>query len=531
MRIEQYFLMTDYSLWEVILNGDSPVPTILVEDPKILMEAIEKRFGGNTKTKKVQKTLLKKQYENFIGSSFESLDQIHDRLQKLVSTTTQNLAFVSSSNTDSTTDSVSAAANVFAVCAKMHVSSLPNVDSLSNEIIYAFFASLSSSPQLDNEDSKQIDVDDLYEMDLRWQMAMLTMWVRRDILLGNVGLPRIPEGMMSYDWSYQADEEPANFTLMAFSALSSSSDTEEPDFDAKKLESEVNVSPSNSAQSRKQDDKTKKEAKGKSHVESFTGYRDLSAEFEDCSNNSINEVNAAGTIVPTVGQNSLNNTNTFSAAGPSNVPTVGQNSLNNTNTFSAAGPSNGVASPTYGKSSFINASQLLDDLDMPELENIAYFDDEDDIGAEADFKNLETSITVSHIPTIRVHKDHPVSQIIGDLSSTTQTRSMKRVEELLQFKRKKLWILVDLPHKKRAIGSKWVFRNKKDERGIVVRNKARLIIQGHTQEEGTDYEEVFALVARIEAIRLFLAYASFMGFMVYQMDVKSAFLYGTIEEE
>nr|GEY89119.1 hypothetical protein [Tanacetum cinerariifolium] len=104
-------------------------------------------------------------------------------------------------------------------------------------------------------------------------------------------------------------------------------------------------------------------------------------------------------------------------------------------------------------------------------------------------------------------------------------------EELLQFKIQKVWVLEDLPKGKRAIGSKWVFRNKKDKRGIVIRNKARLVAQGHTQEEGIDYDEVFAPVARIEAIRLFLAYASFMGFMVYQMDVKSAFLYGTIKEE
>nr|GEZ03456.1 putative ribonuclease H-like domain-containing protein [Tanacetum cinerariifolium]GEZ42157.1 putative ribonuclease H-like domain-containing protein [Tanacetum cinerariifolium] len=95
----------------------------------------------------------------------------------------------------------------------------------------------------------------------------------------------------------------------------------------------------------------------------------------------------------------------------------------------------------------------------------------------------------------------------------------------------KVWILVDSPHGKRAIGTKWVYRNKKDERGIIVRNKARLVVQGHTQEEGIDYEVVFAPVARIEAIRLFVAYASFMGFMEYQMDVKSAFLYETIEEE
>nr|GFB67469.1 putative ribonuclease H-like domain-containing protein [Tanacetum cinerariifolium] len=142
-------------------------------------------------------------------------------------------------------------------------------------------------------------------------------------------------------------------------------------------------------------------------------------------------------------------------------------------------------------------------------------------GKKADFNNLETSITVSPIPTTRVHKDHHVTQIIGDLSSATQTRSMTRMAR----------DQVDLSHGKRAIGTKWVFRNKKDKRGIVVRNKARLVVQGHTHEEGIDYEEVFALVARIEAIRLFLAYASFMGFMVYQMDVKSAFLYGTIEEE
>nr|GFC88831.1 putative ribonuclease H-like domain-containing protein [Tanacetum cinerariifolium] len=104
-------------------------------------------------------------------------------------------------------------------------------------------------------------------------------------------------------------------------------------------------------------------------------------------------------------------------------------------------------------------------------------------------------------------------------------------EELLQFKMHKVWILVDLPYGKREIGIKWVYRNKKDERGISIRNKARLVAQGHIQEEGIDYEEVFAPVARIEAIRLFLAYAYFMGFPVYQMDAKSAFLYDTIEEE
>ncbi|GJZ75298.1 retrovirus-related pol polyprotein from transposon TNT 1-94 [Tanacetum coccineum] len=89
----------------------------------------------------------------------------------------------------------------------------------------------------------------------------------------------------------------------------------------------------------------------------------------------------------------------------------------------------------------------------------------------------------------------------------------------------------DLPYGKKAIGTKWVYRNKQDERGVVVRNKARLVAQGHRQEEGIDYDEVFAPVARIESIRIFLAFASYMGFIVYQMDVKRAFLYGTIGKE
>nr|GEX87547.1 putative ribonuclease H-like domain-containing protein [Tanacetum cinerariifolium] len=104
-------------------------------------------------------------------------------------------------------------------------------------------------------------------------------------------------------------------------------------------------------------------------------------------------------------------------------------------------------------------------------------------------------------------------------------------DELLQFKLQKFWRLVDLPKGKHAIGTKWVYRNKKDERGIVIRNKERLVAQGYTQEECINYDEVFPLVARIEAIMLFLAYASFMRFIVYQMDVKNAILYDTIKEE
>ncbi|GKF84286.1 putative ribonuclease H-like domain-containing protein, partial [Tanacetum coccineum] len=104
-------------------------------------------------------------------------------------------------------------------------------------------------------------------------------------------------------------------------------------------------------------------------------------------------------------------------------------------------------------------------------------------------------------------------------------------DELLQFKIQEVWTLVDLPNGKRAISTKWVFKNKKDKISILIKNKARLVAQGYTQEEGINFDDVFAPVPRIEAIRLFLVYASFKDFVVYQMDVKSAFLYGKIEEE
>nr|GEX46172.1 hypothetical protein [Tanacetum cinerariifolium] len=124
----------------------------------------------------------------------------------------------------------------------------------------------------------------------------------------------------------------------------------------------------------------------------------------------------------------------------------------------------------------------------------------DSDGVEADVSNIEISITASPTPTLRIHKDHPKSQIIGHMDTLIQTRNKSKET------------LVDYPKEVRPIETKWVLKNKKDERGIFIRNKSRLLAQGYTQEEGINYDEVFVPVARIEAIRLFLAYASFMGF-------------------
>nr|GFA51808.1 hypothetical protein [Tanacetum cinerariifolium] len=194
---------------------------------------------------------------------------------------------------------------------------------------------------------------------------------------------------------------------------------------------------------------------GEEGTQTYVFFLVLSDEFEECNNNSSNGVNAASSLVSAAGQNYTNSTNNFSAAGPSNA-----------------------------------AMSNLEDLSQ----------DANDVGAEADINNMESIISVSPIPTTRIHKDHPTCQIIGDLSSTTQTRSIARAvrdqggisqmfnedfhtcmfacflsqeepkrvhqalkdpswieamqEELLQFKMQKVWILVDLPYGKRAIGTK-----------------------------------------------------------------------------
>jgi hypothetical protein len=103
-------------------------------------------------------------------------------------------------------------------------------------------------------------------------------------------------------------------------------------------------------------------------------------------------------------------------------------------------------------------------------------------------------------------------------------------EELNNFKRNEVWSLVERP-KQNVVGTKWVFCNKQDEHGVVTRNKVQLVAKGDSQVKGLDFDKTFALVARLESIRMLLAYGTHHGFKLYQMDVKSTFLNGPIKEE
>nr|GEW68877.1 hypothetical protein [Tanacetum cinerariifolium] len=715
------------------------------KDAKILMEAIEKRFGGNKETKKVQKTLVTQQHENFTCLSSESLDQIYDRLQNLISqleildeylshedinlkflrsiptewrthtliwrnktdpkeqslddlfnilkiyetevkssssasTFTQNIAFMSSHTTDSTNKPVSVIASVFAASAKIPVSAFPNVDTLSNAFIYSFFASQSNSPQLDNDDLKQIDVDDLEEMDLKWQMAMLTVECYNCHRKGHFAKE------CSCGWIFQAEEEPTNYALMAFTSLSSSSsDNEVPsclkactkayatlqsyydkltdDFrksqfdvisyktrlesvearivvyqqnesvfeeDIKLLKLEVQLRDNalvvlrqkfEKAEQERDDLKLKLGKKGHFTREcrspkdtrrngvaepqrrnvpaeeepttyalmAFTSLSSSSSDNEtietfilaanyktaipktksngnrknskacfvcksltylikDCDyydkkvaqtparnhTQMGNHQQYSSNIEPLVRPSlSVLSANPYKGKFDGNVDegflvgySVSSKAFTNTDDDAAFGgekpefegrkpeseayvsPSSSAQTKKHDDKTKIEAKGKSPvesltgyrNLNMPVSEDITYSDDKEDVGAEADFTNLETTITVSPISTTRVHKDHPVTQIIGDLSSTTQTRSMKRVdkyqgglsqinnddfhtcmfacflsqeepkrvhqalkdpswieamhEELLQFKMQKVWVLVDLPNRKRAIGFK-----------------------------------------------------------------------------
>nr|GEX98023.1 uncharacterized mitochondrial protein AtMg00810-like [Tanacetum cinerariifolium] len=596
------------------------------KDAKNLMEAIEKRFGVNKETKNVQKTLLKQQYKNFTGSSSERLDQIHDRMQKLISQletireslsqediNLKKLAQKSYASRDFhkhhapmnhskfPLHKVSAAApskskpvlttavrTVSAVKPKFS-KTRPNIAS------YAMSKSKSplrrpfirhpspkpniSPPRVNAVKPSVISVAQhnhgkkvwkpkclVLDHDLRTSSASMTLkWFDYNDALGRSksGNPYHAlkdKGVidsrcsrhMTGNMSYLSDFKEINGGYVAFdgnpkggkisgkgnefsSSMASTiiclstgkgfsgvdttllegmivaqqaDDVADEgavgvDVDAIPTAAKPSIplhTPTNQAPPPSQElpstlQNTDDDAAFRGKKPKFEGekhesenYVSLSSKSEDFFNNSINEVNAANSPVPAVGKISTHISNIFSAAGPSNT----------------------AVSPTHEKSSYMDSSQYPDDPNILALEDITYSDDEEDVGAEANFTNLETKITISPIPTTRVHKDHHVTQIIGDLSSTTQTKSMTRMVKdqggLTQINNEDFHTcmfacFLSQEEPKRVPNG--FLETKKDERGIVVRNKVRLVAQGHTQEEGIDYEKVFAPVARIEAISLY----------------------------
>ncbi|GJR71625.1 retrovirus-related pol polyprotein from transposon TNT 1-94 [Tanacetum coccineum] len=191
--------------------------------------------------------------------------------------------------------------------------------------------------------------------------------------------------------------------------------------------------------------------------------------------------------------------------------------------------------------------------------------DEEEAIREIEKKNLENNVEdetleIDEVVNIKESRNHPLENVIGNLNqrtlrsqaqnqsnfycfiSTIEPKNVNEAlgdeswivamqEELNQFIANDVWELVPQPKNMTVIGTKWVFRNKLDENGIVSRNKARLVAQGYNQQEGIDYDETYAPVARLESIRILLAYACALDFKLFQMDVKSAFLNGFINEE
>jgi hypothetical protein len=199
-------------------------------------------------------------------------------------------------------------------------------------------------------------------------------------------------------------------------------------------------------------------------------------------------------------------------------------------------------------------------------ENEPSQEDDNDQGGDDNDKDKEDEQEVQGLrpPHLRVHqaiqRDHPVNSILSDIHKGVTTRSwvahfyehysfvssiepyrvedalrdsdwvLAMQEELNNFTRNEVWHLVPCPNQN-VVGTKWVFRNKQDEHGVVTRNKARLVANGYSQVKGLDFGETYAPVARLESIRILLVYATYHGFKLYQMDVKSAFLNGPIKEE
>nr|GEU41848.1 hypothetical protein [Tanacetum cinerariifolium] len=563
--------MTDYSLWEVILNGDSPTPTRVVDgvvqavspitaeqrlakknelkargtllmvlpdkhqlkfnvhkDAKSLIEAIKKRFGGNKETKKVHKTLLKQQYKNFSGSSSESLDQIHDRIQKLISQleilgeslsqeeeqslddlfnnlkiyeakvksssstshNTQNIAFVSTNNTDNNNESVSVVPSVSAASTKVLVSALPNVDNLSDAVIYSLFANPSQSWLGSPKDSKLlIDVHGNPHQALKDKGVIDSGCSRH--MNGNISyfsdFEEISEGDIAFGGNLKGGKITGKDKIR----------TSKLEFDDFPDENHVLLRVPRGNNMYNVD------------LKNIVPSGDLTCLFAKAMvprGNNMYNVDLKN-IVPSGDLTCLFAKAMVLVTKPHNK-TPYELLLGRT-------PSIGFMRPFGCPVTILNT-----------LDPIGKFDGKADEGFLVGYslsiaRPLEYSIVEPELVNAASAPLTAVGPNSTNITNSFNATSPSDDAVSLTFKIGGKSSFVDLSQYPDDLDipalEDIVFSDDEED--------------GHTEEEGIDYEEVFALVARIEAIQLFLAYASFMRFMVYQTDVKSAFLYGTIKEE
>nr|GEW02983.1 copia protein [Tanacetum cinerariifolium] len=650
-------------------------------DAKEMWKAIKSRFGGNDESKKKihgasvshedanqkflrslpsfwsQVALIMKTKPGLDTLSFDDLYNNlrvfkHDVKGSTASSSsnTQNVAFVSVDNTSSTND-VSTAYSV----SSLSVSKSQKKGSAlyTNEVIHLFFANQSSAPQLDCDDIEPINDDDLKEMDLKWQVAMISMRIKKFHKRTGIKLQFDTKDTVGYngnkardngrrpayqddskalvtmngediDWSGHVKKDTQNFAMMAYSSSNSGNympsgpdveidyskftygpkQTSVDESDAKTCENPSSESDSSVETTTSMpdpvDNTPKVVSKPKvwsdapiiqeyesdsdddsvidSHTRKGLGYArksgfvcgSFSHLTRDCDFHEKRMAKQAA--LPKSKEKGKGHAWMFDLDYLTNSMNYEPVSLEN-QANKSAGPKEANRSACTQATDDQSLGDKIDKNEKPvsqvkqifyeELKKIKRQEKEanDAVRMEAthDTQDANTnrtnllnvvSVLVSAVgPSRALNDDEPlypddpsmphIEDIFASPSEGIFTNSSYDDEGVVidfnnletTFSIQKVWVLVDLPFRKKAIGIKWVYRNKKDERGVVVINKARLVAQGHRQKEGIYYDEVFALVARIKAIRIFLAFGSYMGFIVYQMYVKSAFLYGTIDEE
>nr|GEX18391.1 copia protein [Tanacetum cinerariifolium] len=487
------------------------------------------------------------------------------------SSNTQNVAFMSADNTSSTNDVSTAYSVSSPSVSKSHKE---GYSSYTNEVIHSFFANQSSDPQLDYADLEQINDDDMEEMDLKWQVAIISMRIKkfykRTETADLKGTKMAEEKMLEdIDWSSYVEEDTQNYVMMAYSSSNSGSDNEVVIRDTKEI------------LGTKSSTTTMCDKKNKV-LFIDTGCLMMSPDFKLPDENQVLLTIPRQHNMYSFNLKNINHSRDLAwlfAKASIDESTKWHRRLVENQANKSAGPKE--ANNSAGTQAKDDQGANSEEIDLHEEHFVmpiwsAYSttvkSSRDKIEKNNDFNTCEKPVSqveqifLEELEKLKRHEkeandasESPKKGATHDIqnASTSSTNLINTAStplstagpsrafndgELLYlddsliltlriFIPVQVWILVDLPFRKKAIGTKWVYMKKKDERGVVVRNKARLVTQGHRQEEGIEYDEVFAPVARIEAIRIFLAFASYMGFIVYQMDVKSAFLYGIIDEQ